>query len=589
MKTPQFKPAPQCNVALTLRRSTARISLVALSIGFAGCASGPDVSDDTTTLTPETDGTTETTTETTDPTGVIDDDGDGVPDAFVGPGGIKLTGMPEYFSFVRLTHEQWENSIRDMFGSTTVTGDVADTLYPDPPSGTFGNNESGLYVGSELFADYVRAADQIAEAVVKDTAAVTALGGLSNSGEFIEKLGHRAFRRPLTAEETAKYQALWEQGATFYASGDAGADGARTFIRAILQSPFFEYRIETADPGTRLSGPEIATKLSFLLLNTTPNDELLEAAENGELDTDEGLSAVVTSMLGEEGATAALLEFHSQLYGLNRYKNIQKSVMAFPTYTETVKDSLEAADRMFFEKMYEDDGGFRDILSSPVAYVNRDIARYYGLSSNSTELSEVTLDATRPGFLTRVGFLTYNATLSEPDPIHRGVDINLRMLCEELSPPSGTIPPLPAPVPNQSNRERVEAHTGEAVCATCHEKIINPLGFAFENFDAMGQERTEDAGKPVNTVATYEFNDGEQTFNDARELIGIMTEHQQTHACYSAKLTEYLLGRDVSTSEMALVTNVFDSSFSDAASIKQLVLTAVLDPMFTHAQTGAQQ
>jgi hypothetical protein len=514
---------------------------------------------------------------------------DGTGGSVVTEGGVTLNGTPEFHSFVRLTHAQWANSINEIFGMEAVAPDLTQTLHPDPPSGTFGNNERSLYVGPELWADYQRTVEETAEAVAQDGAAMAALGGLENSQDFIKTVGRRAFRRPLTTQEMTTYQELWTQGATFYESGDDGLDGARIFIRALLQSPHFVYRIETTAPGSRLSGLELAAKISLLFRKTTPSEELLAAAEAGDLDTDEGLEAAVMDLLSEDSARETLREFHTELYGLNRYKNIEKSTTTFPDYREELNDVLMEADSMFFDAIFENDGGFRDVLTSPVAYVNNEIAPYYGLSSNSNRLTEVTLDETRPGFLTRVGFLSYNATLSMPDPIHRGVDINLRMLCQELSPPPGAIPPLPASIPNQTNRERVEAHTGSGVCANCHKTIINPLGFAFESFDAMGQDRPTDAGEAVDTADSYEFNNGLQSFADASELISILAEHPQTHDCYSAKLAEYLLGRDLSPPEAALVTSVSGSSLSADASIRQLVLTTVLDPRFTHAQTGDAQ
>lgn len=545
--------------------------------------------DSSTTGSGTTAATTSTTSGDTAGSTTGDTSGDTGTTPGEAPAGVKLNGTPEYHAIVRLTHEQWSNSIRDILGSANVVGELTDTLYPDAPSGTFSNNEKGLYIGPELWVDYQRSVEEIADNFASDNAAVSALGGLSNPSAFIEKVGRRAYRRALTSEESTKYQALWTEGATFYASGDAGKDGARIFIRALLQSPQFVYRIESAEHGTRLSGLELAAKLSLLLRNTTPSEELLAAAESGALDTDEGLTAAVTDMLAQDDANAALLSFHTTLYGLDRYRNIEKSTTTFPEFSETAKVSLQAADSMFFETIYQQDGGFRDILTSPIAFVNSDIAATYDLQSNSTELSQVTLDASRPGFLTRAGFLTYNASLSQSDPIHRGVDINLKMLCKELSPPPGTIPPLPEPIPGQSNRERVEAHTGDAICAQCHKTIINPLGFAFENFDALGHVRTEEAGKPVNTADSYEFNDGIQSFNNASELVAILAEHQQTHSCYSARLAEYVLGRDLASLEEGLVTTVFESSFTDSASIRQMVLSTILDPMFTHAQAGDAQ
>jgi hypothetical protein len=291
--------------------------------------------------------------------------------------------------------------------------------------------------------------------------------------------------------------------------------------------------------------------------------------------------------------------FHTELYGLDRYRNIQKSTSTFPDYAVELNQVLLEADLMFFNEIYETDGGVTDIFTSPVVYMNDQISGFYGIEppaapgpfgpqpTGGDELRREELDD-RPGYLTRVGFLAYNATLSLPDPIHRGVDINNRMLCEELNPPPGTIPPLPEPKPGQTNRERVTDHTSEGVCANCHMKIINPLGFAFEGFDAMGQVQTMDNGNVIDTADEYEFNDGIKPFEDAAGLIDLLIENKQTHACYTSRLAEYVLGRDVASGDEGLVTSTQEASSENAASIKELILAMVIDPKFTNAQGEAQ-
>lgn len=563
-------------------------ALVPLAMGGAACSadggeSNPGGSGSGSSVTTGNDVSTSV--------GDGDGDGEGPAPAVPGviPGGVKLSGKPEYHAFVRLTHEQWENSVRDLLELGEAPG-VSGTFYPDPPEGLFANNEHALYVSGDLWSDYQRGAETVAERVATNAAVMNRLGGLTNRGALIEKLGHRAFRRALTAQEKTAYEAAWDLGATYYASGNDEVDGVRVFLEALLQSPNFVYRMELTAPGTRLSGSELATKLSLLLRNTIPSDELLASAEAGELDTEAGLLSVAGAMLDEPGALETVTHFHSELYGLDRYKSIEKSTATFPFYNEQMNQTLLDADLMFFKSIYESDGGFREIMTSNTAFTNRDTARYYGLSSTNQELTEVTLDGSRPGFLTRLGFLAKNAALSDPDPIHRGVDINIRMLCkDDLSPPAGTIPPLPEPLPGQSNRELVEHHTSDVICAQCHETIINPLGFAFENFDGMGQERTMDAGKPVNTAATYEFNDGMQSFTGANELIAIMAEHQQAHGCYSAKLAQYVLARDVAGREAEQISAMQQASFTGDASTKELVLSMIKSPLFTTAQSGVTQ
>lgn len=503
------------------------------------------------------------------------------------PGGILLKGHPEYYRVVRLTNVQWENSIRDIFGLSALPG-KSNSFFPDPPEGTFTNNERALFIADELWSDYQRASEELAESLSSNASVLAIFGGTADSAAFISAVGHRAFRRALSAAEVAAYQGIWADGATYYASGNAAADGARVFLEAILQSPYFLFRLETTPTGQRLTGAELATKLSLLLRNTTPSDALLASAESGDLDTDAGLAAAAQAMLAEGEAREVVAEFHTELYGLDRYKNIAKNPTLFPAYNDGLNEILMNADLMFFNRVFDQDAGLREILTSNVAYVNDATAVFYGIASPGAALTEVLLDDDRPGFLTRVGYLAYNATLVDPDPIHRGVDINNRMLCMDLSPPAGEIPPLPAPQPNQTNRERVEAHTGSGLCATCHGEIINPLGYAFENFDAMGQFRTEDNGQPIDTAAAYGFNDGLQAFDDAPGLISLMAENQQTHGCYSRNLAEFVLARDVAGTEEALVAGAQGASFTNDASIKELILTMIQDPLFTTAQGGAQ-
>jgi hypothetical protein len=160
------------------------------------------------------------------------------------------------------------------------------------------------------------------------------------------------------------------------------------------------------------------------------------------------------------------------------------------------------------------------------------------------------------------------------------------VLCTELVPPEGVIPQLPEAMPGQTNRERVANHTSDPACATCHEPFINPIGFAFENFDALGQIRTMDAGQPVNTASSYTFYDGPQSFNDAPELLTLIANNEMTHACYSARLAEFVLSRDLDDDDRSLVSYVQSVSLSDTPSIKQMVFSLVTDPTFTNRIGG---
>jgi hypothetical protein len=502
------------------------------------------------------------------------------------PGGVKLAGKPNYYRAVRLTHEQWENSVRDLFGFSEPTG-LSSAFVPDPPSGKFQNNEKALYVSDTLRADYQRAAEALAERVARDPAALARLGASDDVATFLRALGRRVYRRPLSPTEEARYQALYASGKEFFASGDDFADGVQTVLEAMLQSPHFVYRIELTPDGERLSGYELATKLSLLLRDTAPDEAMLAAAESGEFDTDEGVIAYAEQLLADPAATGVLERFHGELFGLQRYKSILKSTTLFPTYTEDLNDTLLAADLLYFRRMFESGFGLREILTSDIAYVDEATAPFYGLTASGPELREVTLDASRPGFFTRLGFLAYNGTLRDPDPIHRGVDINNRVLCVQVEPPPGEIPALPDYVPGQTNRERVTAHTGVGVCGNCHNGIINPPGFALEGFDAMGQARSTDNGKPVDTSGEYYFNDvGLQGFQGIEDLTALLSESLQVHGCYAANLTEFALGRDVAGGEAELVSGIQQESLDGNGSIKEIMRAIVRSPQFVTSKGG---
>lgn len=508
----------------------------------------------------------------------------GVPPVVVG---VPLNGQPVYAHWVRLTHAQWEASVRDLLKLPAVPG-LSTSFESDPPNGLFPNNERALEVTNNLWSDYQRAAETLANQVAQDATARARIAPGTDSSGFIRTFGRRAFRRDLTPAEQSKYEALFASGATAYETTDAFANGVEIVLTAMLQSPHFVYRSELGDDGAPLSGYEIASKLSFLLRNTMPSDALLDAAGRGELDTPAGLAATAEEMLAADEAKSVAATFHAQLFGLTRYNLIEKNRMVFPQYTDAVNPAIQEAEALFFDRIFTQNLGFRDILTSTVGFVNSTLAPFYDVTVTGSAFQEVDLGPERPGFTTRLGFLAFNGTLRDSDPIHRGVDVVNRLLCAELVPPPDLeIPPLPTPKAGQSTRERVTEHTKAGACAGCHDATINPPGFAFENFDAMGQLRTMDAGKPVDTTGEYEWPEGVQPFSGAPEFLAQMAESSLPHACFAKHLVEFSLARDVRDRDVEIVTRVQQLSLA-ASSEKQAILAIVQDPTFTVRSAGVK-
>jgi hypothetical protein len=383
-------------------------------------------------------------------------------------------------------------------------------------------------------------------------------------------LGRRAFRRPLTAEEETKYRDVFALGERLYGAGFAS--GAALVIRAMLQSPHFLYRTELGPAGDPLNAYELASKLSFWLLGTTPSDSLLDAAASGKLASNDQLVAVARQMLADARAVSVMRDFHGQLLHVAYFKSLDKP-----------NPELALASNAFFDLIFAQDLGLRELLTSKQAYVGPGLAPFYGVDAPAgLELEDV--GPSRSGYFMQVPFLMLWSDGTEPNPIQRGLHLEQSLLCGPSRPDTTgpDLPPIPVFVPGQTNRQRFEQLT--ASCgATCHG-YIDPLGFAFENFDGFGQKRELDKGQPVDTSASYPFAEGVEQFADGNELMTILANSAQVHTCYAKHVTGYALGRDVVESDRPLLESL--ANVSRSKSLKELIVALVRDPAFRTRKDG---
>lgn len=504
-----------------------------------------------------------------------------------------VQSIPERSAFPRLTHAQWENSVRDVLRLEARPGFSA-SFTGDPLGGVFDNNEAVLSVTPNLWADYQRAAEELAALIVADPAKVAALvpadegqGNEARARAFIETIGKRAYRRPLTAQEIDKHVALFNEAPSLI-DGDPFLAGVEHVLSAFFQSPHFIYRVE----GTRKPRPdgliplgpyELASRLSYLLWNTMPDDVLFEAAAAGELDTKEGLRAHAERMLADPQAREVILSFHSQLFDWRKFGDLYKDPAVFPEFVPEIgKDLIREAELFVEDVVFEQEGGFHELLTSRAAFVNDRLAPIYDVAApNGAEFGKVELDADkRSGLLTRAGFLAANGTARASDPIHRGVFVNLRVLCARLPPPPNNVPPLP-PVEGKTTREIVAGHTGKGTCgASCHGTLINPAGFAFENYDAIGRYRSEDNGFPVNAADAYPLGGGMATFNDAIEWSQMLAESREANECFAKNWLEFAYGRDAEVEDNALIMKLGEASRT-GMSVKDLLLELIASDAFS--------
>lgn len=509
--------------------------------------------------------------------------------------------IPATTRFPRLTHGQWEATVRDLLKLDAAPGSSS-MFSPDAVTGTFANNGTTLRVGQQLWSDYQSAAEALATRVAHDSAALARLVPSDAPADprmkaraFIASFGQRAYRRPLSEMEIDQHlTALYDRGATIL-GGDAFVSGIELVLRAMLQSPHFLYRVERSsavqDGRIPLDDFEIATRLSYALWNTMPDDELFAAASRRELTRRETLLTQVRRLLGDMRAKTVVLGFHGQLYDWDHFGDVRRDAMRFPQWRATLPASMLTEARMFVDDVvFARRAGLKQLLSAQYTFANDDIARVYGLSGTfDTTFRRVDLDPTqRRGMLTQVGFLASRAYSVDPDPIHRGVAINLKVLCAALPTPPPNVPAVP-PVPaNSTNRQTVNAHTGPGTCgAGCHSTIINPLGFALENYDSVGAWRTTDRGQAVDATGSYTLDGQLVMFRDGVQLAELVTESRQAHECYARYWLEFLAGRGPQTEDRTLIQLVGAQSREDRP-VLELIESILTSPTFTARSTAAE-
>jgi hypothetical protein len=485
----------------------------------------------------------------------------------------------------RLSRLQWENSVRDLLQLADIT-DVTGPVTGDALVG-FDTEAEALRVGEQLRADVEKASRALAERVTADAAALgrlvptdapTDLAGKSRA--FIAAFGMRAFRRPLTDPELTTYVTLFGKGAELYPGEDAFAAGVKVLVVAILQSPHFLYRTELSSASGRgpapLSDYEVAAKLALSLTNTLPDAALFAAAAAGQLRTPEQVGEHAARLVSSEPGGNGRDHFHFQAYRLGTYDGISRSATAFPEFTAQTPAAMRTEVLKFLRYVFDQGKGVAGVFTTPVGFVNAPLAPLYGLpaAGYTNDHQQVELDATqRAGLLTLPGFLSSFAVVDDPDTIRRGVFINQRILCRELPPPDPNATVLAPLSDGMTNRERVEATTGPGTCGQgCHSTVINPPGFAFEGFDAVGKYRTMDRGKPIDASSAYQFNEGLKSFTGPIEFSRLLAESPEVHACYVENWMSYVFGHPLADAEEPLLEYFTHASLKGELSMKDLLV-----------------
>jgi len=497
---------------------------------------------------------------------------------------LDLSGTPKYYRAIRLSNQQWAQAIQTVLN---VPSGGLESAFEPPATGLtdFTNSEMVLGFDGRNWSDFQSASETLAAQVTAtDTALAKVYTGTDPAG-FISTVGRRAYRRPLTAAEQATYLTLYNQGSSLMGTRSTFAKGASLVIRAMLQSPYFLYRTELGAKGAALSSYEMAAKLSLWLRGTGPDDKTLDlAAGTGKLDTADGAAALATTMLGEAAATKVMRQFHGEWLHLDDLAEISK--VGVSTYKTSLNPEYQESSYRFFDNIFTQGLGVKDILLTTTGFYGPGMAALYGVTAPASgSYASSDLGAKRVGFFSQLAYLTLNGHNADPSSILRGVSLNLDVLCATLGPPAAVIKEIPPLEPGQTNRQRIDKLTG--TCGqSCHNDMINPLGFSFEHFDGMGQWRdTENGGLTIDSTGSYAFADGvTRTWTDAAGLMQVLASTPQTHTCFAKKLASFGLQRYVTANDMPLLTSMTSAGMaSGTSSEKQLIIQLVRSDAFrTH-------
>nr|MDQ3036541.1 DUF1592 domain-containing protein [Myxococcota bacterium] len=404
----------------------------------------------------------------------------------------------------------------------------------------------------------------------------------------ISALLTRAFRRDRTDDEMLRYGAL-ARSAPGFAEGDDDArvrEGLRTVIAAALQSPHFLYRVERGrrDEATRsgdvlrvpLTERELATRWSYALFDAPPDSTLDAELASGALATDEGRRAVVARMLADPRADETILRFHRRLYGVADYTSMRRDQAVFPG-TESLGADAERESTALLRHVVAEEGGVRELLLDRTGFVNRRLAELYALPTEGRAddvFERVELPDTRPGILTRVGWTAWQADQLERRTILRGVFVIRNILCEPLGPPaSGNFASAAmrgAPEGPATNRDLVAFRTEWADCASCHATRINPIGFAFEGYDALGRFVTTDRGLPIDASGSLAIGGEVIEYASASDLLAQIAERPAAHDCYASSAMEYLLGARPLGLDASVAGAIGDASLEEGLSVRRI-------------------
>jgi hypothetical protein len=472
---------------------------------------------------------------------------------------VCTPGVPTTSQLPRLTRAEYDKTTRDLLG---IDVQPSSMLAPD----TLGSVDQRAWDGFQA------AADSLASQVMASTTAMAKVLPCTTDSatciqQFVTTFGQKAFRRPLTTAEVTRFTNLYANRATITQTGTFN-DAVQLIIKAFLLSPSFITKAEMSEAAPdgsgnyQLSSWEMASRLSYTLWGTMPDDTLFTAAQNNKLLAQADILAQAQRMLADPKARVKAADFHTA-YALQgdatRWSEAAHDPSLFPTFTTAMVPELTTEAAKFFDYVTFDlKGSFQDLMTKPVAFVNKDLAPIYGLSPSGfgTDYTLTNLDPTqRAGVFTHAGFLASYSSYNRTSPILRGAFLEKQVLCRTIPAPPPGAASTPLPATGNTNRDMVTAQTSADACAGCHATIVNPPGFALEAYDSIGNWQTTEksSGSPIDSTADVIIGSNTVHVTGPVDLMTAIANSNEGQSCYAQRLVSFSYERDLTSQDVCTV------------------------------------
>lgn len=506
----------------------------------------------------------------------------------------------------RLTLREYTNTLNDLMAGQVTTAELQQELGSIPketvldvPATRLFDTSNPKAMNLSLMMAYHRTAARVADLSVVSTAKMNAVAGdvcMSAAtvtdacvNGFLDRFGLRAFRRPLTVAEKAKFLVL-------YRSGASSPERMSRIIHALLLSPQFLYQL--ADNGNPIAGRadllqftpyEMASRISYMVLGSMPDTELFNAAANGSLSTQAGITAQVDRLFALPRARTMVQEFYSQWLRLDLL-NTKNVTTAFADGMNPSAVQAEARQEIIDfmdDAIWTQRANYQALLSSNLAYPKGpNLARIYGVSQ-SQQAVQLT-DRNRKGLFTRVGILSQSSG-EETSPIKRGIKMRVNILCDSIAAPASALLQQAVKAdPLTSTRTQVTTKTSGGACLGCHSQI-NPLGFALENYDAFGRYRTvetvtsngQSANWPIDAkVSPNIFGIDDAAIDGAAEMQDRMALSNKGPACFARQYLQFSLGRASEARDYCSLAPMYEALNRSGGSMQEMFKTLVKTASF---------